>query len=202
MKLSQDPSAPRPEPRFKKLLRLATFCSIVGVFSAGLALRSAYGGVKDAALELGSELGQLDGAGSQRPILLNGEPIFVSSAVDEVPIEELLDRVEARCLKDPAGLAAELPRLPAPARARLSERLAARALGSIVRHEGKDRGMVACFKILTRYDKEMESHGWERIVADGDKPRRVYGRAGVHAFVLPRIEDERTLVSLVQMRGR
>ncbi|MCC6555561.1 MAG: hypothetical protein IT372_21580 [Polyangiaceae bacterium] len=142
---ARDTSTPRKDSKLRKLLRLGAYCITVGALGIGLALGSAYGSVKDATLELGSELGKLDGAGSSRPILLNGEPIFVASAVDDVKVDELLDRVEARCRENPIGIAAELPKLPAEARALLETKLASRSSAGIIRHQGGGKGMVACF---------------------------------------------------------
>jgi len=141
----QDASAPRKDSRLRKLLRLGAYCVAVGTLGGGLALNSAYGSVKDATLQLGAELGKLDGAGSKRPILLNGEPVYVSSAVEDVPLGELLDRVEARCRENPIGITAELPGLPDDARALLQQRLVSKAASGIVRHERPGRGMIACF---------------------------------------------------------
>lgn len=138
-------SALRKDSTVRKLLRLSAYCITVGALGGGLALRSAYGSMKDATLQLGSELGKLDGVGSKRPILLNGEPVYVSGTVEDVPLEELLDRVEARCRENPIGITAELPGLPDEARAQLQKRLASKTAAGIVRHERPGRGMIACF---------------------------------------------------------
>ncbi|HSO00453.1 MAG TPA: hypothetical protein VLS89_19310 [Candidatus Nanopelagicales bacterium] len=143
--MKRQASTPRRESRAKKLVRLGAYCSFVCLVVGGLSLRSAYGDVKEAALEIGSELGRLGDVGEQRPIRLNGQPIFVSSTVQPIPLEELLDKVEERCEKDPMAVVDALPGLPEAARKELAERQRSRVAAGVVRHEGHDRGMVACF---------------------------------------------------------
>jgi hypothetical protein len=157
-------NAARREPRHRKYVRLFAYCSVVGVLCGAAALRSAYASMKDSALELGSELGRIGDAGSRTPIRLNGQPIYVSAAVATVPIDELLDRVEAHCRSDPDALAEDLAALPEASRKQLKERLSSRRADGIVRHQGPGRGMVACFMrkegsydgLKARFDRLMD----------------------------------------------
>lgn len=136
--------AKRVEPRLKKIVRLFAFCSSMCVIGGVAAIGSAYGSVKDSALELGSELGKMGGTGSERPIRLNGQPIYVSSTIAAVPISEVLDRVEARCKTDPRTIADDLSGMPEADRERLRERLSSREADGIIRNEARGKGMVAC----------------------------------------------------------
>lgn len=306
--MKQTASNPRRESRAKKLVRLGVYCSFVTMLAGGLALRSAYGSMKDAALELGSELGRLGDVGGRTPIRLNGQPIYVSSTVQPVELDDLLDRVEARCERDPIALADELPGLPEAAQKELRERQKAREAAGVVRHQEGDQGMVACFMrpegstwvgsrlaalnalaetgdlsklgnlryvyarrtddgrthvvtawtdgafnlfdlvptngdtpgsdipgvprplrsvrmltatadgvpysvrvydssapaeaILAQYDRDLIDQGWEVLVAKLKTHQRVYGREGEHLYVLPREDQGRTLVTMIQMPGR
>lgn len=301
--------APRRESRIWKVGRLIAYTVGVTALAGGLALRSAYGNMMESALEIGSELGHLGETGTQRPVRLNGEPIYVSSTVQDVPLGELLDRVEARCRDNPTELLEALPTLPEEARRELEPRLRSREAAGVARYDNDDRGVIVCFMrpegavsglnarleritgfldtgdlsrlgnvryvfaertseglthvvtawtdgsfnlynlfpakgdspgsdlpdvprpaggvrlltagadgvpysvriydsregaaaILDEYDRSMAERGWEPIIEDRAHLRRVYGRGDVHVYVLPREDRGRTLVTLVQMRGK
>ncbi|EYF06581.1 hypothetical protein [Chondromyces apiculatus] len=143
--MNRHASTPRREPRVKKLVRLGAYCAFVTALAGGLALRSAYGSAKSSALEIGSELGRLGAVGSESPILMNGQPIYVSSTVQPVDYEDVLDRVEARCEQEPMALVDALPGLPDKVREELRARQQDRAAAGVVRHDNGGKGMVACF---------------------------------------------------------
>jgi len=307
--MKQGTSAPRKEWRIKKVLRLTAYCIAVTGIAGGLALRSAYGNMMESALEIGSELGQMGETGDKRPVRLNGEPIFVSSTVQPVDLEELLDRVVERCRDNPTELIEALPGMSQEGQEKLGPRLRSLEAAGVVRYVNEDRGVVVCFTrpegsvgginerlervtgfldsgdlskfgnvryvfaertpaglthvvtawtegsfnlynlfpgkgdapgsdlpdvprparsvrlltagadgvpysvhiydspegpeaILADYDREMEQRGWEATLTDVPHNRRVYGRDDVHVYVLPRQSEGRTLVTLVQMRGK
>ncbi|AKT36526.1 hypothetical protein [Chondromyces crocatus] len=305
--MNRDLKSPRREPRLKKLVRLGVYCSCVTALAGGLALRSAYGSVKESFLEIGSELGRLGDVGHHTPLLLNGQRIFVSSTVQPVDHEDVLDRVAARCDETPLELAEALPGLPEETRKELTELQRARASVGVIRHSNGKRGMVACFMrpegstgmgarvsalnafvasgdlsafgnlryvfaerteeggthvvtawtdgkfnlfdmvpegadtpgsdlpgvprpmrsvrvltataegvaysvriydaaapaeaIVAQYDRDLIEDGWEILAAKMATGQRVYGRKGTHLYVLPRENNNRTMVSLIQMPG-
>jgi hypothetical protein len=129
----------------KKVLRLGGYTAAALGIIGGLALRSAYGNMMESALEMGSELGKIGGTGSERPIRLNGEAIYVSSAVQDVPLTGLLDRVEARCKDNPEELLDALTHHPPSAeRKEHQERLASPTASGVVRYENDEKGVVVC----------------------------------------------------------
>lgn len=157
----------RKEWRIKKLARLAFYCGCVTVIGAGLAVRSAYGDVKQSALELGHELGKLDDVGSERPIVLNGQPIFVKSTVEDVPVEDVLDLMEAHCERNSTGVRREIEDLARMAKTPMPKDMNGRPAAGIMREESSGRGMVAC---LAR-DEDDGRTGWqslEKFVDSGD----------------------------------
>jgi hypothetical protein len=133
-------------PTVKKLLRLGGYTAAALGIIGGLALRSAYGNMMESALEIGSELGKIGGTGSERPIRLNGEAIYVSSTVQEVPLEGLLDRVEARCKDSPEDMLDALSNhAPSAERKEHEERLSSREAAGVVRYDTGEKGVVVCF---------------------------------------------------------
>lgn len=149
------------------MARVATYGLCVLTLGAGLAARSAYGHVKESALALGHELGKLDGAGSDDPILLNGQPIFVRSTIEDVGVDEVLDTVQAHCETNATGLRAELQDIAKAAKRPAPSPEHAMAAAGILREEAEDRGVVAC---LARESDDGRG-GWEhfeRFAESGD----------------------------------
>jgi hypothetical protein len=60
--------------------------------------------------------------------------------------------------------------------------------------------------VLANYDEELPKRGWEAVLTDpgGEAEERVYQRGGVDLMIFAGrgASDDRTIVSLVQMRGR
>lgn len=139
------PSRPRREWRIKKLARLFAYVTVVSAGVGLLAARSAWSDVKDSGLSLGHELGKMGDVGSKRPLRLNGEPIFVASTTEDMPLHEVLDTAEERCRLDTAGMAREFENLSEAVKTRLPAHLqeGSRRFG-VVREERTSRGMVAC----------------------------------------------------------
>ncbi len=50
--------------------------------------------------------------GTGRPLRINGEPVFVASTTEDLPLATVLDRAEAGCKEHSAGIAGELAALP------------------------------------------------------------------------------------------
>lgn len=134
----------RREPRIKKLARLAVYCTAVSLGLGLVAARSVYGDVKQTALSMGHELGQLGDVGTKRPLRINGEPIFIGSSVEDLSVKEILDRTEARCKLASAGMAADLENLSATLKQGVEEQVGASKAAGILREDRDDSGVVAC----------------------------------------------------------
>ncbi len=132
----------RPESRFRKILRVVAYavvlCTAVGLIAAN----SAYGDIKDGALEIGAELGKLGDIGTKTPIVLNGQPIYVGSQVLDMSVSEALDRAETLCRGGS-------PAHPGKAAPSLDGEEAAFDTGQpgmgLLREERDGRGVVLCF---------------------------------------------------------
>jgi len=148
----------RREWRVTKLARLAVYCGAVSVVLGLVAARSVYGDVKSSALSVGHELGKLEDVGTGRPLRINGEPIFVASTTEDLPLAAVLDRAEAGCKSAGAGVAAEVEAMPEALRQQIPP--GARASG-VLREDRGDRGVVAC---LVREDGKV-STGMKETVA-------------------------------------
>jgi hypothetical protein len=144
---------PKKEWRIKKLVRLLAFCSGVCLVGAGLAARSAYGDVTDSALALGHELGKMGDVGEKHPVRLNGQRIYVASATEEMPLTEVLDRMEAICRENSVGLVKEIDDLTEELKKELPSGPGSAEAAGIVRKEEAMSGFVACF---ARDSKERE----------------------------------------------
>jgi hypothetical protein len=129
------------EWRITKLLRLGVFCGAVSAVLGLVAARSVYGDVKVSALAVGHELGKLDDVGTGRPLRINGEPIFVASTTEDVPLDTILDRAEAGCTEHSAGVSAELDTLPPALRAQIPRGAGA---SGVLRERRGNEGVVAC----------------------------------------------------------
>jgi hypothetical protein len=135
---------PRREWRIKKFARLALYVGAVSLGLGALAARSVYGDVKTSALAMGHELGQLGDVGTKRPLRLNGEPIFIASSTEDMSVQEVLDKSEARCRLGSAGLTSELEDLSASLKDKLPAALLGARGAGILRDDRGDTGLVAC----------------------------------------------------------
>lgn len=131
--------------RVVKLLRLLCFSVVVCLGIGLLAARSVYGDMKSSAMSLGHELGKLGDVGKTRPLRINGEAIFIASTTEDMPLSEVLNRVEARCKQDSAGMPAELQNLSEALQKKLPEGVKGSKGAGVIREERPGAGMVACF---------------------------------------------------------
>lgn len=143
-------SAPATKPakrewRIKKLLRLLAFGSAASLCLGLFAARSVYGDAKSSAMSLGHELGKMGDVGTKRPLRLNGESIYVGSTTEDMPLGEVLDRMEATCRENSAGMPAELETLSESLRKKLPEQAKGARGQGIIREDRPGSGMVACF---------------------------------------------------------
>jgi len=131
------------EPRWRKVVRVMAYFAGVATVGGVLAAGSAYGSMKDGALEIGEELGKLDHIGRQTPIELNGQPIHVGSQVLDMSVTEALDRAEKLCdagsMLSPPG-----PTGPSLDSDEMILETGGESIGK-TRQEEDGRGVVLCF---------------------------------------------------------
>ncbi|HTJ84027.1 MAG TPA: hypothetical protein VL400_20045 [Polyangiaceae bacterium] len=129
--------------RTKKVTRLLTYLGFVFFVVALLAARAAYSDVEKAALSMGDELGRLGDVGARQTVRLNGEEMFVASSTEDADLPAVLDRFEAYCKGQSAGVAEGFEGLPADVKRELGGE-GRRAAAGILRREEGERGVVAC----------------------------------------------------------
>lgn len=131
--------------RLKRIARVSAYFAVVALVLGTIATRRVYGAVAKGALEIGSGLAQLgDVVGPSYRVMLNGEPMNVSSAMTDLPVEAVLARFESECREHAGGLDEELDGLPATLRGSLPAASKGPAGLGIVSTRDGDRGMVAC----------------------------------------------------------
>jgi hypothetical protein len=141
---SQAAREPKREWRIKKVARLAVYSIAVTLGLGLVAARSVYGDVKQTALSMGHELGQLGDVGTKRPLRINGEPIFIASSVEDLSVKEILDRTEARCKQASAGMAADLENLSSTLKQTVEKQVGESKAAGILREDRDQSGVVAC----------------------------------------------------------
>jgi hypothetical protein len=135
---------PRREWRVKKLARLGVYVTAVSLGIGLVAARSVYGDVKTSAMSIGHELGKMGDVGTKRPLRINGEPIYIQSTTEDMPVTEVLDRAQAACKAGGAGLTGEVDGLPEALRKKVPGEIDASRAAGVLREDHGDRGVVAC----------------------------------------------------------
>jgi len=161
---TEQSTAPRPvspftwlwekRNRLKAIARLMAYCFVVSLVLGVLALRSAYGDMKESVMIIGRQLSQFgDLTGGSYRLLLNGEPINVASAMTDQPVKQVLDRFQVACEKGDLGLADQFKKLPEALEKQVKAELAAKGASAfgIMRKQSAGEGMVAC--LVQRHDQ-------------------------------------------------
>lgn len=131
--------------RLLGLIRVAIYIVVVSLVIGALAARSAWGDLKESTLVLGRELSQFgDVLGKSNRVRINGETVYVSSALTDQSVTVMLDRFERACREHAGGLAEEFERLPEAVREELAPGLPGQGATGVMRHGGDDEGVVAC----------------------------------------------------------
>lgn len=147
------------------ILRVATYLFVVCSVVAVVAIRSAYGDAKEQALFVGKQLTEMkDLVGSSHRLKLNGETIYVASAITDQSVSRVLDRFEQVCAKAGTGLAEEFQKLPVEAQRGFQTPVGELGEGGsklgIIRDERDYEGMVAC---LVRAPEQKQESIYERL---------------------------------------
>ncbi len=126
------------------VVRVLAYCMVVSLVLGGLSIRSAWGSFKDSAMVMGRQLASFgDLEGRIHRVRLNGEPIYVTSAVTKAPVGEVLGRFETLCRQNAGGLDKMFEELPANLKGEFEEIDGTAGIG-IIRNEAGPEGMVAC----------------------------------------------------------
>jgi hypothetical protein len=131
------------------MARLFLYVVVVGAVLALVLARSVSAQVGEQGLVLGRELAQFqDLLGGAHRVLLNGQPIYVASAVSDESMGQVLDRFEAQCAKHTGGLASQFESLP-PAEVQRIAKAAPYAWShrlGIFREERDGEASIACLE--------------------------------------------------------
>lgn len=131
--------------RFRGLVRLGVFVIAAGLFTSTFALRSAYGRLGESGQIIGRELAKFDDLlGTTSRVRLNGEAMYVSSALSTESAHQVLDRFEAHCREHAGGLPELFAKLPESLKKDFDENLEGGAGMGIARREADGEGFIAC----------------------------------------------------------
>lgn len=155
--------------RLLGLLRVAIYVVVVSLVLGALAARSAWGDLKETSLVLGRELAQFgDVLGQSNRVRINGETVYVSSALTDQPVATLLDRFERACREHSGGLVEEFARLPEAVQEERAEKLPGRGSSGVMRHGNDDEGVVACLAQEGQEGAAGLKRRLEQFVSTGD----------------------------------
>jgi len=131
-------------PRVRGVFRVGAYLGAVSLVGAGLAARSAHGSVSEQALATGRQLAKLgEFTKDTERLLLNGQPLNLSSATTDLSMSQVLDRFEALCKEEGAvhrDLREVKGLLDDPTLAKEAQRLNY----GVLREESKGDGVIAC----------------------------------------------------------
>ncbi len=130
----------------KGLVRVFAYFSVIGIGASFCSLRSAHAEVRNNTITVGRQMAEL-ARGTQSEVnrlSINGQSMYVGSALAEGSVKDVLDRYEAHCRANPGEPASswkELANKPG------GEKLKDTAFGSdgVMRTEQGDEGTVVCF---------------------------------------------------------
>ena len=128
---------------YLRVVRLSTFCAVVGGALTLLVARSVYGSVTESMLELNRAWSRRAGAIDQQSyrVRLNGQAMMISSHMTDDGVHAVLDAADAACRTRSGGLEKDVARLPQVALAKLTG-----FVFGVVRREWSNRGYVACIE--------------------------------------------------------
>jgi hypothetical protein len=186
--ISRSRSRPALPVRMVRMLgRMTRVLAYFSVLSAGLVFlyaRSVRGQIAEKTLALGRDLaGFKDLLRGVHRVRLNGEAIYVASALSDQSMTEILDRVERQCREHSGGLLEQFDGLPQEARDRMGKQIPTvwrQRLGTI-REERKDEASIACIERregngLTDVVKQLRAFAASGDLSEIGNLRYVYAR--------------------------
>lgn len=181
----REPSAAaRPRRRLNVIgvLRVMVYASAVCLAISALAARSAYGDLKESSLVIGRELSQFgDLLGKSQRLRLNGEQVFVASALTDQTVKQVIDRFDATCREHAGGLVEEFENLPEAVKKQLPDHLQGTEGVGIMRQANDLEGSISCLSQDGKQGSRGLMRHMDEFVATGDlaaigKLRYVYAR--------------------------
>jgi hypothetical protein len=131
------------------MLRAAAYLGTLGLVILFFYARTVRGQIAEKTLALGRDLSSFqDLLHGVHRVRLNGEPLYVASALSDQSMTEILDRFERHCNDHSGGLREQFDSLPQEARDRLAKQIPVlwkQRLGTI-REERKDEAFIACLE--------------------------------------------------------
>ncbi len=128
-------------------LRVIAYGTVVCAGLAAYSYRSAKADIGKSSMQIGRDLaGALDGSAETTEVRLNGESVFVASAVTSDSVTDVLDRFEKHCNANPGALGqawTQLSKVDTKGDLAKETKLPISSLG-VVRHEGRREGIVLC----------------------------------------------------------
>ncbi|MBI5537774.1 MAG: hypothetical protein HY898_33930 [Deltaproteobacteria bacterium] len=151
------------------VLRVMAYAFVVCLVMSALAARSAWGDLKESALVLGRELVTFgDLLGKSHRLRLNGEPVFVASAMTDQTVQQVIDRFDKTCREHAGGLVEEFENLPEAVRAKVPERYQGSEGVGILRKDGDQEGVIACLSQDGKEGSRGVLRNFDAFAATGD----------------------------------
>lgn len=129
--------------------RTAVYAAVLTAVVTFAWARSVRGAIGEQTLQLGHELAKFgDLLEGTHQVMLNGEALYVASAVTEQSMGQVLDRFDQECRTHSGGLQAEFDHLPANVQRKLAEKAPAAwdlRLG-VLREERADEASILCLE--------------------------------------------------------
>jgi hypothetical protein len=132
---------------FARATRVLAYAVVVTAVLGFFGLKSVRGQIGEKTFGLGREMAPfMDLLSGTHRVVLNGEPLYVASAVTAQPMSVVLDRFEAQCRAHTGGLVEELDALPATAKAEVARRAptAWNERSGVWREERETEGSITC----------------------------------------------------------
>lgn len=154
-----------------RLGRACLYLTVVGTVLALVLGRTVSAQVGERGIVLGRELAQFqDLLGGAHRVLLNGQPIYVASAVTDETMGQVLDRFEAQCTRHSGGLKAQFDALPAAQAKKIAEAAPvawSHRLG-IFREERGNEASIACIERPNGDGIASVAHSLKAFARSGD----------------------------------
>ncbi len=134
--------------KLKGAVRVLVYGTVVAAGLFAYSYRSAKADIGKSSIQVGRDLAQVaDLLQETAQIRLNGQPVFVASAVTQEPVGRVLDRFDEHCAASPGALGDAWKSLSKAGKTldpKTDPRASAFITAGIVRHETKREGVVLC----------------------------------------------------------